>query len=85
MPLFHLTTKLVEMGLWELACAELDTACKTEVDNESKWAKAVTKRSVKKMSEVRVRMITMVEMLQLVHMHKQDPMSNGDMAMTHWV
>ena len=40
---------------------------------------------MKKMSEVRVRMITMVEMLQLVHMHKQDPMPNGDMAMTHWV
>ena len=36
MPLFHLTAKLVEMELWELACIELDTAHKTEVDIESK-------------------------------------------------
>ena len=46
----------------------------------------VAKRSMKKMSKVRVRMIIRVETLQLVHMHEQDPMVIWEkLAMTHQV
>ena len=46
----------------------MDTSGKTEEEIENEQVKVVAKRSTKKMSEVRV------ETLQLVHMHKQDPM-----------
>ena len=53
---------------------------------ENEQVKAVTKRSMKKMSEARVRMIMRVEMSQLVHMRKQDPMVIWQkLAVTHQV
>ena len=76
---------MIEKGLWEQVFVELDTSGKTEQEVESKWAKAVTKRSMKKMSEARARMIMRVKTLQLVHMHEWDPMVIWEkLAVTHW-
>ena len=66
--------ELIDKGLWEQVFVELDTSGKTKQEVESEQAKAVTKRSAKKMSEATVRMITRVKTLQLVHMCEQDPM-----------
>ena len=65
---------MIKKGLWEHVFIELDTSGKTKEEIENEWAKVVAKRSTKKMSEARARMITRVEMLQLVHMHEWDPM-----------
>ena len=76
--------ELIEKGLWEQVFVELDTSGKTEHEVESKWAKAVAKRSMKKMSEARVRMIMRVETSQLVHMRERDPMVIWEkLAVTH--
>ena len=82
----QIEAELVERGLWEHIFIELDTSGKTEEEIENEQVKAVAKRSMKKMSEARVRMIMRVEMLQLVHMHKRDPMVIWQkLAVTHWV
>ena len=70
----RMEAELIEKGLWEQVFVELDTSGKTKQEVESEQAKAVTKRSKKKMSKARVRMITRVETSQLVHMRKRDPM-----------
>ena len=78
--------ELIEKGLWEQVFVELDTSGKTKQEVESEWAKVVKKRSTKKMSEARVRMIMRVEMSQLVHMCKWDPMVIWEkLAVTHQV
>ena len=77
--------ELIKKGLWEQAFVELDTAGKTNNEIKGEWAKAVAKRSAKRMSEARASMIKRVEMSQLVHMHEQDPMIIWDKLMaTHW-
>ena len=70
----QMEAELIKRGLWEHIFIELDTSDKTKEETENEQAKAVAKRSMKKMNKVRVRMIMRVEMLQLVHMHEQDPM-----------
>ena len=76
--------ELIEKGLWEQVFVELDTSGKTKQEVESKWVKVVT-RSVKKMSQARVRMIMRIETSQLVHMCKWDPMVIWEKLMvTHW-
>ena len=63
----------------------MDTSGKTEEETENRQAKVVTKRSMKKMSEARARMITKVKTLQLVHICVWDPMVIWQkLAVTHW-
>ena len=76
--------ELIKKGLWEQVFVELDTTGKTNNEIKGEWAKAVAKRSAKKMSEARASMIKRVEMSQWVHMHEQDPMIIWDKLMaTH--
>jgi hypothetical protein len=70
----RMEAELIEKGLWEQVFVELDVNGKTVQEIESERAKAVAKRNAKKMGEVRARMITRVEMSQLVHMRERDPM-----------
>jgi hypothetical protein len=70
----RMEAELIEKGLWEQVFVELDVNGKTVQEIESERVKAVAKRNAKKMGEARARMIMRVETLQLVHMHKRDPM-----------
>ena len=82
----QMEAKLIEKELWEQVFMELDTAGKTDDEIKGEQAKAVAKRSMKKMSEARASMIKRAETLQLVHMHKRDPMIIWDKLMaTHQV
>ena len=77
---------MIEKGLWEHVFIELDTSGKTKEEIENEWVKVVAKRSTKKMSEVRARMIMRVKMSQLVHMCEWDPMVIWQkLTVTHWV
>ena len=82
----QMEAKLIEKELWEQVFMELDTAGKTDDEIKGEQAKAVAKRSMKKISEARASMIKRAETLQLVHMHKRDPMIIWDKLMaTHQV
>ena len=70
----QMEAKLIEKELWEHVFIELDISGKTKEETENEQPKAATKRSMKKMSKARARMITRVKTSQLVHMHKWDPM-----------
>jgi len=80
----RMEAELIEKGLWEQVHVEVDTDGKTVQEIESERAKAVAKRTAKKMSEARARMITRVETSQLVHMRERDPMVIwAKIAVTH--
>jgi hypothetical protein len=77
--------ELIEKGLWEQVFVELDVNGKTVQEIESERVKVVTMMNAKKMSEARARMITRVEMSQLVHMHKWDPIAIwAKLIVTYW-
>jgi hypothetical protein len=80
----RMEAKLVEKGLWEQVFIEIDVNGKSADEISAEKAKAVVKRTTRKMAEARARMIAWVEVSQLVHMHVRDPMTIwADLAMTH--
>ena len=66
--------ELIKKGLQEQVYIEVESTRKSAEDVANEQAKLVAKQSVKKMVEAQAKMIQWVEMFQLVHLHKQDPM-----------